>query len=212
VEKEDEIEGVKEEFADALFGLRDAGAAVLKFTTTGPGSVNYVPTMTGGIGTEELLSFYRDYFIPNNPPSLVVKLVSRTIGVDRVVDEMVVSFTHTQIMPWILPGVPATGKTVRVAMVSAVCVRGGKLVHERVYWDQAGVLVQVGLLDPKLVPEGFREKGLERLPVCGEEAAVKVLDFESRPTNEMVAGWSEGGKEEVSLPTRPAQAAAGGRP
>lgn len=59
--------------------------------------VNHVPTLTGGIGYEELHRFYRDFFIPMNPPSLDIRLLSRTVGTDRVVDEMFVKFRHTQV-------------------------------------------------------------------------------------------------------------------
>lgn len=151
--------------------------------------VNYVPTMTGGIGAMDLFRFYRDYFIPSNPASLNLKLISRTIGTDRIVDEMYVKFRHTQQMPWILPGVPPTNKEVEIAIVSIVKIRGGKLVHEHVYWDQASVLVQVGLLDPENVPKEMRSKGMEELPVNDREAARKVLDPESEPSNELLDGW-----------------------
>ena len=172
--------------------------------------VNHVPTMTGGVGQKDLFVFYRDYFIPQNPPSLQMKLVSRTIGVDRVVDEMVVSFKHTQEIAWMLPAVPATNRVVRVPLVSVVCVRGGKLCHEHLYWDQASVLVQVGLLDPKLVPESMKSKGLKRLPTYGAETAAKVLDEESQPSNELIPRWKDRPKGDpgAALPNRPKQAAA----
>lgn len=150
--------------------------------------VNHVPTGTGGIGRGDLMRFYRDYFMPNIPPSMNIRLISRTSGVDRVVDEMVVSFRHTQEVPWILPGVPPTNKPVQVAMVSIVCIRGKKLVHEKVYWDQASVLVQVGLLDPDVVPKNMRQKGLEQLPVL-DDSAKKVLDEEAIPSNELLNDW-----------------------
>lgn len=94
-----------------------------------------------------------------------------------------------------LPGVPPTDKKVEVVLVSVVCIRGGKLYHEHIHWDQATVLVQVGLLDPKYIPKTFktteegREKEVERLPVCGKEAARKVLDEDSSPSNELIPGW-----------------------
>jgi hypothetical protein len=96
--------------------------------------VNHVPTMTGGIGKKDLHRFYKDYFIPSNPPSLTMRLLSRTVGADRVVDEMLVTFKHTQEIPWMLPGVPPTNKEVEVALVSVVAIRGGKLFHEHIYW------------------------------------------------------------------------------
>lgn len=131
----------------------DVGEAVGGFTEDA--YVTLGPTMMGGVEGKELFLFYKDYFIPSSPPSLDIRLVSRTTGIDRVVDEMVVSFKHSQEVPWILPGVKVTNKVVHVALVSIVTVRGGKLVSEHMYWDQASVLVQVGLLDPKLVPESF---------------------------------------------------------
>lgn len=151
--------------------------------------VNHVPTLTGGLGQKDLKRFYEDYFIPSNPPSTKARLLSRTIGVDHVVDEMHFSFDHTQEIPWILPGIPPTNKHVDVALVSVVSIRGGKLYHEHIYWDQASVLVQVGLLDPKLVPESFKKDGVERLPVFGKESAAKVVDEKSEPFNELMSDW-----------------------
>ena len=145
---ETELEKVREEHLALQFGGKDAtNAAKVMANMTEDPYVNNVPTMTGGVGHKDLFLFYRDYFIPKNPPSLRMKLVSRTVGVDRVVDEMVVSFTHDDEVDWILPGVPPTGKRVEVAVVSIVTVRGGKLVSEHMYWDQASVLMQAGLLD-----------------------------------------------------------------
>jgi hypothetical protein len=125
-----------------------------------------------------------------------MRLISRTIGVDRVVDEMYISFKHTQEIPWMLPGVPPTGKPVEVALVSIVGLRGGKLCHENIYWDQASVLVQLGLLDPEHIPEGFKamdqegeEWKVERLPVVGAESAQKVLDDRSERSNQLISDW-----------------------
>ena len=151
--------------------------------------VNHVPTLTGGVGKKDLYRFYRDFFIPCNPPTLKMKLLSRTIGVDRVIDEMFISFKHTQEIPWMLPGIPPTNKNVEVALVSVVCIRGGKLYHEHIYWDQASVLVQLGLIDPKLVPDAFKKKGVKRLPVAGKESARKVLDESGEPSNELIDDW-----------------------
>jgi len=126
--------------------------------------VNHVPVMTGGVGHEELREFYSQRFIPQMPPDTAMTPVSRTIGVDRVVDEMVFEFTHTSKMDWMLPGVEPTGKHVKVALVVIVHFRDGKLAHEHIYWDQASVLAQLGLIDQK------------QLPVCGRESAEKVLN------------------------------------
>ena len=126
--------------------------------------VNHVPVMTGGVGHDELREFYSQRFIPQMPPDTSMTPVSRTIGVDRIVDEMVFEFTHTSKMDWMLPGVEPTGKHVRVALVVIVHFRDGKLAHEHIYWDQASVLAQLGLIDAG------------KLPVAGVESAEKVLN------------------------------------
>jgi carboxymethylenebutenolidase len=126
--------------------------------------VNHVPVMTGGVGHDELREFYSKRFIPQMPPDTSMTPVSRTIGVDRVVDEMVFEFTHTIKMDWMLPGVEPTGKHVKVALVVIVHFRDGKLAHEHIYWDQASVLAQLGLIDS------------QKLPVAGVESAEKVLN------------------------------------
>jgi carboxymethylenebutenolidase len=135
--------------------------------------VNHVPVMTGGVGHDELREFYSQRFIPQMPPDTAMTPVSRTIGVDRVVDEMVFEFTHTSKMDWMLPGVEPTGKHVRVALVVIVHFRDGKLAHEHIYWDQASVLAQLGLIDAA------------KLPIAGVESAEKVLD-PKRPSNELM--------------------------
>ena len=96
------------------------------------------------------------------------------MGADRVVDEMLFSFTHDEQIDWMLPGVPPTGRKVSVPLVAIVNFRGDKLYHEHIYWDQASVLVQIGLLDGA------------GLPVAGVEAAQKVAD-ETLPSNELIA-------------------------
>ncbi|EME42768.1 hypothetical protein DOTSEDRAFT_176049 [Dothistroma septosporum NZE10] len=210
IEKGEELEALRERHSAAVFLRKDVQEVMGSFT--GDGWVTCVPTMTGGMNRQELVMFYKDYFIPSSPPSLNLRLVSRTTGIDRIVDEMVISFKHTQEVPWILPGVKATNKVVHVALVSIVTVRGGKLVSEHMYWDQASVLVQVGLLDPNLVPGSFQKQGLKRLPVCGAEAASKVLDEESKPSNELIPDWKNRVKRQgASLPARPKQAVNGGQ-
>jgi hypothetical protein len=203
-----DLERVWEEHTELEFVTKDA-AATMRTMVAEP-YVNHVPTLTGGIGQKDLFLFYRDYFIPSNPPSTAMKLVSRTIGVDRVVDEMVFSFEHTQVIPWMLPDVPPTGKKVSVALVAIVCIRGKKLYHEHLYWDQASVLVQLGLLDPKLVPQAMRDQGMERLPVVGAESARKVLDESSEPSNQLLSSWSNGRSDvEAKMLLRPKQAVTG---
>jgi carboxymethylenebutenolidase len=126
--------------------------------------VNHIPVLTGGVGRDELREFYSKRFIPQMPPDTEMTPVSRTIGEDQLVDEMVFKFTHSIRMDWMLPGIPATGKRVEVPLVAIVRFKDGKLAHEHIYWDQASVLVQIGLLDPA------------KLPVAGVESARKALD------------------------------------
>jgi len=135
--------------------------------------VNHVPVLTGGIGKRDLSEFYSERFIPQMPPDTEMTPVSRTVGEDQLVDEMIFKFTHTIRMDWILPGIPPTGKHVEVPLVAIVRFRDGKLAHEHIYWDQASVLVQIGLLDPS------------KLPVAGVQAARKVLD-PTLPANELM--------------------------
>ncbi|KAA6413014.1 MAG: hypothetical protein FRX48_02757 [Lasallia pustulata] len=179
-----DLEKVWEEHLALEFLHKDADSTMR--TMVPEPYVNHIPTITGGIGSKDLHRFYRDFFIPNNPPSMRFRLISRTIGTDRVVDEMFLSFRHTQEISWILPGVKPTDREVEVALVSIVCIRGGKLYHEHIYWDQATVLVQIGLLDAKMVPKG---KFAKKLPVVGREGARKVLDESSVPSNELIEKW-----------------------
>jgi len=124
--------------------------------------VNHIPVMTGGFGKSALRHFYSRDFIPCMPPDTTLTPISRTVGKDQLVDEMIFSFTHTQEMPWMLPGVAPTHARVEVALVAIVRFRDGQLAHEHIYWDQASVLKQIGLLtDPSL-------------PVRGVESAKKV--------------------------------------
>ena len=135
--------------------------------------VNHIPVLTGGVGRDELREFYSKRFIPQMPPDTEMTPVSRTIGEDQLVDEMVFKFTHTIPMDWMLPGIAPTGKRVEVPLVAIVRFRESKLAHEHIYWDQASVLVQIGLLDAS------------KLPVTGVESARKVLD-PTLPANELM--------------------------
>ena len=126
--------------------------------------VDHVPVLTGGRGHDELRRFYATHFIPKMPPDMAMTPVSRTVGGDQLVDEMVISFTHSIEMDWMLPGIAPTGRRVEVALVVIVRFRDGKLAHEHIYWDQASVLAQLGLIDPAT------------LPVAAAESARKVLD------------------------------------
>lgn len=135
--------------------------------------VNHIPVMTGGRGHAALQQFYATHFIPKMPPDHEMTLVSRTIGADQLVDEMVTRFTHSIEMDWMLPGIAPTGRRVEVALVVIVRFRDGKLAHEHIYWDQASVLAQLGLLDA------------DKLPVGGVASAKKALD-PSLPSNALI--------------------------
>jgi carboxymethylenebutenolidase len=141
-------------------------------TMTSDPHVNLVPLMLGARGRDELHDFYANHFLSQLPPDMEVVTVSRTIGQGRVVDEAIMRFTHTIALDWILPGIPPTGKRVEVPFVVIVQFEGDKLAHEHLYWDQASVLVQVGLLD-------------RTLPVRGGEIAAQVLN-PTQPMNELI--------------------------
>ncbi|KAH8689910.1 hypothetical protein BGW36DRAFT_307799 [Talaromyces proteolyticus] len=137
-------------------------------------AVTMGPTLVGGVGLRALRRFYEDEFLSTKPPSMRLRLLSRTVGSDRVVDEIYTTFEHTLEMPWMLPGVPATGKRVEIILIAIVALKADKIFTEHLYWDQASVLMQVGLLDPKLIPQGVN--GVKRLPVTGRESARRLLN------------------------------------
>ena len=157
------------------FATRDV-AATMKTMVAEP-YVNHVPTMTGGVGAKMLARFYQHHFVNSNPPDTSLVPISRTVGATQVVDEMLFCFTHTTEVPWMLPGIAPTGKRVEIPLVAIVKFRGDKLYHEHIYWDQASVLVQIGLLDAG------------KLPVAGVETARKLLDEQS-PSNTLMASWA----------------------
>jgi carboxymethylenebutenolidase len=142
------------------FSTRDTEATV--DTMVDDAYVNHVPVLTGGRGKAELRAFYSQDFISKMPPDTTLTPISRTVGDDQLVDEMIFAFTHTIEMPWMLPGVPPTGKRVEIPLVAIVRFRDGKLAHEHIYWDQASVLKQLGLLTD------------ESLPAFGVETADRV--------------------------------------
>jgi carboxymethylenebutenolidase len=139
-------------------------------TMTGHPHLNHVPTMAGGVGREGVRAFYRDHLVGKFfPPDVMMTNVSSTVGQDQLVEELFIKFTHTAPVDWLLPGVPPTGKPVEMAVAVIVGFKDGKISHEHIYWDQASVLVQVGLLDPA------------GLPVSGAESARKVANPELAP-------------------------------
>lgn len=99
-------------------------------------------------------SFFSHIFVPAGPTSQHLRLLSRTVGADRIVDELSLSFSHTAEVPWLLPNVKPTDRDIKVIIVVVATFCADKIVHQSLYWDQADVLVQAGLLDPSLVPQG----------------------------------------------------------
>ena len=168
---QESLQALWEEHLQYEFGTHSTEDALA--TMVEDAYVNHIPIMTGGVGKPALREFYSKYFIPQMPPDMELTPISRTIGTDRLVDEMVAKFTHTVWMEWILPGVAPTGKRVEVPVVAIVQFRDGKLAHEHIYWDQASVLVQVGLLD------------LGTLPVVGVDSARKAID-PNLPSNTLI--------------------------
>lgn len=161
----------------AEFVERDLDAAM---ATMAPDPyVYHVPVMTGGDGTDDVRSFYGRHFIGKWPEDTEITPVSRTLGESQVVDELVLSFTHTIETDAILPGIPPTGKRVTLPFCVVVGFQGGKVAHEHIYWDQASLLVQVGLIDPA------------GLPVTGGEQAENLLARRARPMNALLGEESD---------------------
>ncbi|KAF8755491.1 Lea domain protein [Rhizoctonia solani] len=183
-----DLESIWEAHTQFEFEGRDVDATMS--TMVAEPYVNHIPTLTGGIGRKALTWFYARHFIHSNPDSTKMELVSRTLGPDRVVDEFVFEFVHDRVMDWILPGIPPTGKYVKVPFVAVVNIRGDKLYHEHIYWDQASVLVQIGLLPEKLAFPGTTNE--IRLPVAGIEQAEKMADPRSKQSNHLIKAGAPG--------------------
>lgn len=162
---------VWDQHVGAEFAAHDA-SATLQTMAEHP-RVNHVPVMTGGEGRAQIEAFYSKTFLRQLPPDMEMTPVSRTIGQGRVVDEMLVRFTHTIAMDWLLPGVAPTHKPAEIALVVVVQFEGDKVKQENLYWDQASLLVQLGLLDRT------------RLPILGVESPRSVTD-KTLPLNELM--------------------------
>ncbi|MGI0026713.1 MAG: ester cyclase [Nitrosopumilaceae archaeon] len=130
--------------------------------------VHNIPTMTGGIGYDGVYEFYKNHFVGKMPKDTKVTRVSRTVGKDQVVDELILSFTHDREIDCMIPGIPPSGRYVELPHVVVMKFKGDKIVHEHIYWDQASLLVQIGMLDSKL------------LPVFGREQTSKLLELSKR--------------------------------
>src|SRR5262249_18180049 len=166
METQETLSKVWDQHVGAEFAAHSADQAVA--TMTAEAYVNYVPLMIGATGRNAVRDYYANHFVSQIPPDTEIVPVSRTIGQGRVVDELIVRFTHSIRLDWLLPGIPPTGKRVEVPVVAIIQFEGDKIAHEHLYWDQASVLVQIGLLD-------------RPLPVRGGEIAAQVVN----PTQSM---------------------------
>ncbi len=160
---------VRAEFQDL-----DLEATMETMTSDDP-YVHHVPTITGGNGTAGVRDFYSHHFIGQWPADTRTEPISRTVGTDQVVDELLMTFTHDSVVDIMLPGIEPTGRRISIMVVVVVGFEDGKVHHEHIYWDQASVLIQAGLLDPA------------GLPVVGSDQAEALVD-QSRPKNEVITG------------------------
>lgn len=142
-------------------------------TMTDSPEVLHVPTAMGARGRPAVQDFYARLFVGHNPRDLAITSLSRTTGRDRIVDEMLVTFTHDSHVPWILPGVDPTGRPVGVAVIAVVTFEGSLIASEHIYWDQAAVLGQTQLIEPA---------ALSRLPVVTDQHATLT----DGPLNQLV--------------------------
>jgi carboxymethylenebutenolidase len=164
------LSSVWEQHLAAEFAAKDADQAVA--TMTPESYVNLIPLMIGGRGRDGVRDFYANHFVSQIPPDTEIVPVSRTIGQGQVVDEIIIRFTHSIRMDWLLPGIPPTGKRVGIPFIAIIHFEGDKIAREHLYWDQASLLVQLDLLD-------------RALPVRGGEIAAQVLN-PTQPMNELI--------------------------
>lgn len=193
-----DLEAIWDEHCRYEFAERDV--ALTMSTMVAQPYVNHIPTLTGGIGQARLTAFYTRHFIFANPDDTALQLVSRTVGTDRVVDEFVFRLTHDRQVDWLLPGIPPTGRKLEIPFTSVVALRGDRLCHEHIHWDQGTAMRQAGLLPEWVRWEGEIEgrkagQGMRfevRLPTAGVETARKLVDEGALESNELMGrGWRE---------------------
>ncbi|KAF8631192.1 hypothetical protein AX15_002524 [Amanita polypyramis BW_CC] len=180
-----DLEAIWEEHTRFEFEVRSVARTM--GTMVAEPYVNHIPTMVGGVGRQELTEFYRDHFIFSNPDDAKLQIVSRTVGGDRIIDEFVFHVTHDCVIDWLLPGVAPSGNKLSIPMLAVVNIRGDRLYHEHIWWDQSTALRQAGLLPLNMLyptPQGTR---MVRLPVAGAETAAKLTDETSVASNTMLA-------------------------
>lgn len=131
-------------------------------TMVGDPYILFIGTLTGGDNRAGVRAFY-EVLVRQLPPDLKWLPVARTIGQEQVVIETLLTFTHTLQMDWILPGIAPTSRYVEIPMAIVFTVRDAKVASERVYWDVASTLVQLGVLSGN------------GLPISGREGASKLM-------------------------------------
>lgn len=154
----------------AEFEKKDADAAIA--TMTDHPVLIHVPVGTGASGKEPLRRFYAEVFIPQMPPDIELQLLTRSVGQGRVIDEFIIEFTHTVRMDWFAPGVEPTGRRLKVPHVGIVAFEADRISSEHIYWDQATVLAQLGLITPEL-------------PILADEQADRLVD-PNAPANALI--------------------------
>ncbi len=169
------VEGYLRHTACEFFS-QDVDTAVA--TMDGEPHVILMPTLVGGIGREACRQFYKTSFIFSMPKDVEFVPISRIVGHDTIVEESILRFTHNEEVPWLLPGVAPTGRRVEVAVCTVVRMANDEIAHEHVYWDQASVLAQIGLIDGA------------KLPVVGPESA-RQLEKPIGPLNRLQQRKSE---------------------
>ncbi|KAF7301599.1 hypothetical protein MIND_00725400 [Mycena indigotica] len=175
-----DLEAIWEEHTYFEFEVRSV--ALTMGTMVAEPYVNHVPTLAGGIGRKQLSAFYRDHFIFNNPKDTRLQSISRTVGSDRVVDEFIFHCTHDKQIDWLLPGVPPTGRKLAIPMLGVINIRGDRLYHEHIWWDQGTACMQAGILPSHVEFDGKRL----RLPIAGVESAKLLEDESAVAPNEML--------------------------
>ena len=158
-----DLGAVFDEHVGAEFDLKDVDATMR--TMVEEPYVWHVPALTGATGGDAVRRFYSTQFVGQTPADAVLHPIARSVSTDRVIDEFVLEFTHDREVPFMLPGVAPTGRRVRIPTVVVMGFIDGKVAYEHIYWDQASVLVQIGLLDPA------------GLPIAGSEQAERLLDL-----------------------------------
>jgi carboxymethylenebutenolidase len=136
----------------AEFVLKDADAALA--TMTENPYVFLISSGTGRVGRAAVHEFYSNHFLPNLPADLELISLSQTVGVNRIAEEMVMRFTHSIDMDWLLPGLRPTHRRAEFALAAIVEFDAGKVAHEHLYWDQATLLSQMGVLDHPIAAAG----------------------------------------------------------